>query len=307
MKISIVTTLYNSSKYIRQFYNESIEALKALSVDQYEIIFVDDGSQDDSLDIAIELTELDPNIITIELSQNFGHHKAIMTGLRKATGDYVFFVDSDLQERPNLLVDFYQTLIKENVEVVYGIQESRRGSLFEKISGSLFYKLFNMLSEVKIPKNMLNVRIMTKIYVENLTLHDEKAIFLAGIWTITGFNQRPKVVVRTPKQSTSYTLRKKLSLMVSGVASFSNKPLIMVFYIGLFICAAAFLSMIYILYLYYQGVSVPGYLSTIASTWLIGGILLLCQGIMAIYLAKIFEEVKNRPSTIIKKTHGKEQ
>lgn len=307
IKISVVTTLYNSAEYIQSFYQQTIEAINQLAVDSYELIFVDDGSPDDSLAQAIALTQRDCHVRVLELSRNFGHHRAIMAGLQKASGDYVFFVDSDLEERPALLVDFYQTLVHEQADVVYGVQESRGGSRFNEFSGNLFYRLFNVLTDTPIPRNMLNVRLMTRDYVDSLNQYDEKSIFMAGIWSSVGYKQVPKIVVRHHRESTTYTFRKRLSLMVTGVSSFSNKPLLIVFYLGMFISLGAFGFILYLFYQYYQGVDVPGYLSTIASTWFFGGIMLLCQGILAIYLAKVFEEVKNRPTSIVKKEHAKRE
>ena len=176
MKLSIVTTLYKSSPYIDEFYARiSKEAQKI--TDDYEIIFVDDGSPDDSLQKAVALYEKDSKVKVIELSRNFGHHKAIMTGLSHAKGEFVFLIDSDLEEEPELLGKFWEELHKEKeLDVVFGVQESRKGGWFEKWSGEMFYKVFNYFSGVKIPKNFLTVRLMKQNYVKNLTSFQEKEI-----------------------------------------------------------------------------------------------------------------------------------
>ena len=145
MKLSIVTTLYKSSPYIDEFYARiSKEAQKI--TDDYEIIFVDDGSPDDSLQKAVALYEKDSKVKVIELSRNFGHHKAIMTGLSHAKGEFVFLIDSDLEEEPELLGKFWEELHKEKeLDVVFGVQESRKGGWFEKFTGGLFWKLINFM------------------------------------------------------------------------------------------------------------------------------------------------------------------
>ena len=158
MKLSVVTTLYYSSKYIEEFYSRiSIEAQKITN--NYEIIFVDDGSPDDSLSKSIKLCEKNSHVKVIELSKNFGHHKAIMTGLNHARGDFVFLIDIDLEEEPELLGKFWEELKKNNgIDAVYGTQQIRKGYLFERVSGWFFYKIFNYFSEIKIPKNFLTDR-----------------------------------------------------------------------------------------------------------------------------------------------------
>ena len=143
MKLSIVTTLYKSSEYVEEFYKRITKEAKKIT-DDYEIIFVDDGSPDDSLKKCVSLHKQDQKIKVIELSRNFGHHKAIMTGLSYAKGDFVFLIDSDLEEDPEFLEIFWEELQSgEDLDVVYGLQKSRKGGWFEKFSGGLFYKVFN--------------------------------------------------------------------------------------------------------------------------------------------------------------------
>lgn len=191
MKLSIVTTLYNSCAYIREFHQRvSIEAQKI--TEQYEVIFVDDGSPDDSLDVAIQLSNEDERVKVIELSRNFGHHKAMMTGLSHAKGELVFLIDSDLEEEPELLGCFYSEMNrdKNDLDVLYGVQYKRKGGLFEKISGQLFYSTLNYLTDLNMSENIVTARLMKKDYVNALVSHDEREIFIAGLWQITGFNQK---------------------------------------------------------------------------------------------------------------------
>lgn len=295
--------MFNSSKFIDHFYAMTLKAVTTLGLKSYELIIVDDGSTDDSLTKAQALLAIDKNIKILELSRNFGHHRAIMTGLKEAQGEYVFYVDSDLEESPLLLVDFFETLNDYQVDVVYGVQEKRGGSKWNNFSGKMFYKLFNSLSETSIPENMLNVRLMRREYVNSLKNYNEKSVFMAGIWATIGYKQLAISIKRNYKDSSTYTLKKRLSLMVTGVSSFSKKPLVLVFYLGMLLSISAFCFIVYLFYRYFQGIDIPGYMSTIASTWFFGGIILLCQGVMAIYLSKVFEEVKNRPISIVKDIH----
>src|SRR5438105_104328 len=141
MKLSIVTTMYYSSNYLLEFYNRTVSIVNELKL-PYEFIFVDDGSPDESLFAALQLQNSDSNIKVIELSRNFGHQRAIMTGLQYASGDYVFLIDCDLEEAPELLKDFWQKIKEQTkVDVVYGVQIKRKGTWFERMSGRLFYKI----------------------------------------------------------------------------------------------------------------------------------------------------------------------
>lgn len=304
MKLSIVTTLYKSSPYVNEFYERiSVEAKKI--ADDYEIIFVDDGSPDDSLQKVITLHQQDSKVVVIELSRNFGHHKAIMTGLSHATGDYVFLIDSDLEEEPELLGKFWEVLHKDkDIDVIYGVQETRKGGWFEKWSGSLFWKLINFMSPIKIPSNLITTRLMTKKYNLSLTAYKESEIFIGGIWSHAGFKQRALQVTKGSHSETTYTLKRKLSLFVNSITSFSSKPLMYIFYIGLI---TTFISTIFILKLIidklFFGLAFKGWTSLIVSVWFFGGLIILLLGTIGIYLSKIFIEVKNRPYTIIRNTY----
>lgn len=307
MQLSIVTTMYKSSQYLDEFYTRiSQEAIKI--TEDYEIIFVDDGSPDDSLQKAVSLYEKDSRVKVLELSRNFGHHKAIMTGLSHAKGEFVFLIDSDLEEEPELLEQFWNELNKEkDLDVVYGVQESRKGGWFEKWSGGLFWKLINFMSPIKIPSNMVTARLMTKKYNQSLILYKESEIFIGGIWAHTGYRQKELRIKKGSQSETTYTLQRKLSLFVNSITSFSSKPLIYIFYIGL---TTTFFSTIVILKLVidklFFGLAFEGWTSLIVSIWFFGGLIILVLGIIGIYLSKIFIEVKQRPYTIIRKLYKKD-
>lgn len=304
MKLSVVTTLYKSSPYIDEFYTRvSKEAQKITQ--NYEIVFVDDGSPDDSLQKAVALYEKDTKVKVIELSRNFGHHKAIMTGLSHAKGEFVFLIDSDLEEEPELLGRFWEKLQKEkDVDVVYGVQESRKGGWFEKFSGGLFWRVFNKLAHVKISENPLTVRLMKNSYVSNLVKFKEKELFLAGIFELVGFKQRSFPIFKSSKNSTTYNFVQKIKLLNNAIVSFSSFPLYLSFYLGVFISSFSFLYGIYLIInkLLFGMVS-SGWTSLMVSIWFLCGVLFLTIGILGLYISKIFQEVKNRP-IIEKKVYG---
>lgn len=304
MKLSIVTTLYKSSPYVKEFYKRITKEAKKIT-DDYELIFVDDGSPDDSLQKCIALYNQDPKVKVIELSRNFGHHKAIMTGLSHTKGDFVFLIDSDLEEEPELLGKFWDELQNaKDLDVLYGVQERRKGSWFEKFSGDLFYKLFNKISHINIPRNLITCRLTTKAYNEALISHKEREVFLAGLWVISGFNQQKILVKKYSHSDTTYNLKHKLSVLFNSLTSFSNFPLKIIFYMGLSISLVSF---IYILFIILRklifNISLEGWSSIIVSIWFLGGLIIFSIGIIGIYLSKVFIETKQRPYTIIRKKY----
>ncbi len=241
MKLSIITSLYYSAPYIEEFYNRICNAAKKITKD-YEVIFVNDGSPDNSLEIAKSLYEKDERVRIIDLSRNFGHHKAIMTGLSHSKGDIVFQIDVDLEEEPEILTIFYDHFTDSDVDVVYGVQNKRKGRFFERISGSLFYTIFNLFSNTKMPRNLLMARLMSRRYVDSLLLHQEREVALGGLWQITGYKQIPVVIQKLNKGTTTYNLYRRISLSIKHITSFSNRPLIIIAAIGAIIL---FISIIY--------------------------------------------------------------
>jgi len=308
MKLSIVATLYQSSAHIAEFHAQMSAAAKELVEDDYEIILVNDGSPDNSLDLAIELTQQDKHLTVIDLSRNFGHHKAMMTGLNHTRGERVFLIDSDLEEQPEWLLGFSEELLKKNCDVIYGMQRERKGGWFEQVSGPLFYKAFDVLTGLDLPKNIVTARLMTRRYVDALLQHKDKEVFLAGLWHITGFEQHPQLITKKNTSASTYNLRRKLSILVNSVTSFSNAPLKAIFYIGLLI---SFLASLYIAYLVVVKIffitPLSGWTSLMASIWLLGGMIISFLGVIGIYLSKIFSETKDRPYTTIRQIYGKQK
>jgi putative glycosyltransferase len=301
--LSIVTTLYRSAPHLKEFYRRARAAAETITSD-YEIVFVNDGSPDDSLFMALELFERDPRVRVVDLARNFGHHKAMMTGLRHARGQLVFLIDADLEEDPELLTAFAATLDTAAADVVYGVQAERRGDWFERWSGRIFFKLFNMMSDYPIPENLVTVRLMTRRYVSALLSHGEREMVISGLWVLTGFRQMPIAITKHSQSKTTYSLWRKIAVLVNSVTSFSSRPLIFIFYLGVAIGALAAAAALYlVIRRVFFGVLLPGWPSLIVSVWLLGGMILACLGIIGIYLSKIFIETKQRPYTIVRSVH----
>ena len=300
MRISLVTPLYRSAPGLRELCDRARATIRTLTPD-YEIVLVNDGSPDDSLAIARDIAAQDPNVVVIDLSRNFGQHPALMTGLRAATGDYVFICDSDLEEDPEWIADFHVRMQEEDCDVVYGVQTARKGGAFYRLARGIFYRTLNLASGIAFPANIITARLMTRRYVDAVAAFPERELFAAGIWHMAGFRQIAFEVAKPPRSQTTYTFSKLAGVFVNAVTAFSVRPLQAISIVGV---ALSMLAVLFIAYLVYQrlvvGNVLEGWTSVIATTLLIGGIILFFNGVMAIYLAKIFLEVKQRPLTIVR-------
>lgn len=302
MKLSIVTTLYQSSRYIEEFHRRVTAAASAIT-DDYELVFVNDGSPDDSLEVAKKLLARDHHIVIVDLSRNFGHHRAMMTGLERARGEFVFLIDVDLEECPENLTPFWDYLVEHpEADVVIGESQTRKqGGLTRRLASSWFYDLFNFLSYIKISNRELVSRLMRRSYVESLVSYQERELFIPGIWAHAGYNQHYIPAEKTFDGNSTYTLRRKLTMVVDAVTSFSAKPLLMVFYTGiLFVITATFVILYVIIQKMLFGYSVVGWASLVAILFFIGGVTIFSLGVVGIYIAKIYSEVKQRPTSIVK-------
>lgn len=305
MKLSIVATLYQSAPYIHEFYGRMTAASKQLVDDDYEFILVNDGSPDDSLELAIKLTESDHHVIVVDLSRNFGHHKAMMTGLMHSRGELVFLIDSDLEEEPEWLLPFSQRMDIQKCDVVFGVQKHRKGSSLERWSGLLFYRIFNLLSGIKLPENLVTARLMTRRYVHALMRHQEREVSIAGLWTITGFKQCSYTITKHDTSKTTYTFQKKFAHLLNSVTSFSSAPLVGIFYVGISISAFALAYIFYlVINLLFLANPLSGWTSILASIWLLGGMIISFLGVVGIYVAKVFTETKQRPYTLVRDIYG---
>jgi putative glycosyltransferase len=304
MKLSVVATLYQSAAYLQEFHGRVTEVARAFAGESYEIVLVNDGSPDDSLQRALDLAAGDPHLVVVDLSRNFGHHKAMMTGLSSSCGDQVFLIDSDLEEEPEWLPLFQRQMKEDDADVVYGVQAQRRGGWLERVSGRLFYRLFRLLTGINQPNDIVTARLMTRRYVDSLLRHQERELNIGGLWVVTGFRQTRQVVRKHATSPTTYTLSRKFGHLVNAVTSFSSLPLVFTFYSGLLISTTAAMYILALVFRYFFVASPPdGYTSIVASIWLFSGLIILFLGVQGIYISKIFSEVKQRPYTIIRQVY----
>jgi putative glycosyltransferase len=302
--ISIVTSLYKSERTVAPFYARTLKALQELG-ESYEFIFVNDGSPDASASAVMELRAQDTQVRLVELSRNFGHHEAVLTGLQYAAGEWVFLLDSDLEEPPGELVRFYRELSADpELDVIYGYMPRRKGGPFERLSGRFFYQLLQLLSEIHIPQNALTMRLMRRPYVEAVLRYGEHHLFLGGLLQLAGFRQKGVPVQKTSKGFSSYTFGKRLKGMLNALLSFSDRPLVLIMLLGLVFSSLSFLVIIWLVVKrFILGHAVEGWASLMASLWFLGGLILFALGVIGLYIGKIFVQVKRRPRTVVRRTY----
>jgi len=302
--ISVVATLFHSESYIREFYRRCLDQLRRLG-QEYEFVFVDDGSPDNSLGVVLELMMEDAAVRAVELSRHFGHHKAMMTGLQHARGEFVFLIDVDLEEPPECLESLWQQLASSEADVSFGVQSKRQGPLSGRILGELYYTIYNWLSFSPMPRNQLTARLMRRNYVEALLEYREHRFAIETLWHLAGYRQVPVAINKHGyKGSSSYTLSHKLRLFLDSITSTSALPLVFISYAGLALTIPCGTYILWVLFQFvFLGVSVDGWTSLIVSIWFMGGFIIFNLGVVSTYLSVIFTEVKRRPYTIVRKIY----
>ena len=301
LKLSVVSTLYRSSGTVDEFVERAAASARALVGDSFEIVLVNDGSPDDSLERAEALLASCPELVLVDLSRNFGHHVALLEGLRQSAGKLVYLIDSDLEEHPEWVSSFRDVLLREKSDVVFGFQEKRKGGFLERVSGAVYWSTFRRLSGLDIPANVVTCRLMTRRYVDALMLHGEREVSIGALFAVAGFRQVGLPVTKDHKGSSTYSLRLKIWHLVNSISAFSTKPLSGIFLMGVFVSGIGFVLLVYLVVVGLLWSRSPaGWTSVMASVWLLGGLVLSSLGVIAIYLGKVFSEVKARPRSIVR-------
>ncbi len=305
VELSIVTTLYRSGRYIEEFYRRAVAAAEKLGR-SFELVFVNDGSPDESLALALAVARSDPRVTVVDLSRNFGHHMAFMAGLDHSAGERIFFIDVDLEEEPEWLADFDRELDRKAADMVYGFQHERAGGSFRRWSGKLFYGLFNRVSDQPIPENPCTVRLLSRRYANALQGLRDRNLFLAGNYAWVGFEQVGMPVVKKVRASrSSYGLIHLMRLFVNAVVSFSAAPLRTIFFVGLAISSlSGLLGLIFLVQKLLDPSKVAlGWASVMVSIWFLSGTLIFICGILGLYIGAIFAETKHRPPYVVRAVH----
>lgn len=301
--LSIVTSTFNSENEINEFVNRCINASKSVKdLTLKEIIIVDDGSSDSTVEKINEIANNNPIVKILELSKNFGQHIALLEGLKKTQSDLIYMIDSDLEEAPEDLTELSNALIRNSADVAYGVQISRRGSILSKIEGKFFYSLFIRFLGVKLSSNILTSRVMTNEYARAVDLYTEKRVYLAGILEDVGYKQIAVPLAKIRKVKSRYTIYKKIKMALTLASSFSTKPLIYLAVLSISIFVISFTFMIIIVMLYiFSNPKLPGWTSLALSIWMLLSFVSVTLSVLLIYVSEILREVKQRPRAVIKK------
>ncbi len=305
--ISVVAPVYNEEKVLEEFCKR-IVAIVSSYTELYEIILVDDGSKDRSLEIIHTLSQKNPHIKCISLSRNFGHASALSAGIDHAESSLVVLIDTDLQDPPEVLPDFFAKW-QEGYKVVYGVRRKRKEGVAKRFSYWAFYRLLKSLSFLKdMPMDAGDFSVIDREVVLELRAMPEKGRFLRGLRSWIGFKQCGVPYERASRfaGSTKYSLKKLFQLAFDGIFSFSNIPLRLASFVGCFIALISFLSILILLFIrvQYGVVGISGFTTTIIIILFLGGVQLISVGILGEYIGRIYEEVKQRPVYIIKEKIG---
>ena len=305
-KISVIVPCYNEEESINIFYKELVKTLKKLKSLNYEILFIDDGSIDNTLNKIIDLKKKDKNIRYISFSRNFGKEATIYAGLEYSKGDYVSVIDADLQDPPELLIDMYNYIIKENYDCVATRRVNRKGEpLFRNLCTKLFYKLIKKISKIEMIEGARDYRLMTKQVVNAVLSLKEYNRYSKGLFNFVGFNtkwiefeNRKRVAGKT-----KWSLFNLFVYAIDGICAFSTAPLVISIVIGLLFCIISFILIIVIIVkTLLFGDPAKGWPSMVCIIFMVSGIQMVCLGVLGEYLSKTYLETKNRPLYIIKRT-----
>lgn len=299
--LSLVIPVFNEEKNIEVFYKAFLAVIKNLN--KYEIIFVDDGSKDNTLNIIKSLIVKDNNIKYISFSRNFGKESAIYAGLKKSIGDYVVVMDVDLQDPMELLPEMYNLILTKQYDIIATKRINRKGeNAIRSFLSQKFYVLFNKLSKIKLQEGLRDYRMMTRKVVDSILSLKEYNRFSKGICEWVGF--KTKYLEFENKQrsfgQTKWSLSSLFVYAFEGIVSFSTIPLIISSFLGiLLLFVSIIIAAIYFFKTIFLGDPVKGFPTLICSIYLIGGIQLFCIGVLGQYIAKIYTETKERPLYII--------
>ena len=307
-KISIVVPMYYEEEVAKECYSRLKGILEKIENYNYEIIFINDGSKDKTLPILMEIAEKDKNVKVISFARNFGHQCAVTAGLQYVTGDAIVIIDADLQDPPELIPDMLK-LWEDGNDVIYGKRKSREGeSKFKLLTASMFYKTLNALSDVEIPKDTGDFRLVDRKVVDVINSLPEHNKFLRGLFSWVGFKQTPFEYERKERFAgkTKYPLKKMLKLAQDGIFSFSTKPLRIVGTMGIISIAISIIILIYAIlsYIFNWNNLTPGWTSLMVTMTFLGGMILISLWMIGEYIGRIYDETKRRPQYIIEKTYN---
>lgn len=306
VELSIVIPCFNEEKNVSALHSKLSEVVCKIGM-TYEIVCVNDGSSDKTLDKLVECSRQDPHVKVVNLSRNFGKEIALTAGLDYAAGKAIIPIDADLQDPPELIADLVEKW-QEGYDVVYATRITRKGeSLLKRVTADLFYRVIAQISPTEIPKNTGDFRLLDRRVVDELKKFPERNRFMKGLFSWVGFRQTSIYFERKPRHrgKTSWSFWKLWNFALDGITSFSVFPLHLWTYIGVTVSSIAFLYALFLIVrTLIQGIDVPGYASLMVAVLFLGGVNLIGLGVVGEYLGRVYQEVKGRPLYLVRDTYG---
>ncbi|MGI6124352.1 MAG: glycosyltransferase family 2 protein [Acetivibrionales bacterium] len=307
---SVIVPMYNEEAVIIETHRRLTQVMSSIG-EGYEIIFINDGSRDNTRAIINDLCNKDTNIKMIDFARNFGHQIAITAGMDYAAGECMVIIDGDLQDPPELIPDMIKKW-REGYDVVYGKRKSRQGeTAFKKFTAKAYYRILRSLTNVEIPVDTGDFRLIDRKVCEALKQLPERSRYVRGLMSWVGFKQIAIEFERNERFAgeTKYPLKKMIKLAMDGIMSFSYKPLKLASYIGAILSGISFIYLIAVLIqkLFFPETSQSGWTSLIAVSLFFNGIILLMLGIIGEYIGRIYDEAKGRPLYIINELRNMEE
>ncbi len=308
--LSVIVPCYNEAKNISSLWRRLAEVCEATVGNDYEVIFINDGSGDETWKRILELAESQGPVIGVNLSRNYGHQLALTAGLQVCSGERAFIIDADLQDPPELLPEMMEKMDQEQADVVYGERTERVGeSLFKRFTAALFYRILSALTDIDIPLNTGDFRLISRRVVDGFLAMPEEHRFVRGMIAWLGYKQVAFPYVRDKRFQgvTAYTMRKMINFALDGITGFSVRPLRLALYFGTGFVAVAFLTGLWVVYQFWVNNTVPGWSSLIVVVLIVSAAQMLFLGLIGEYLGRIFTEVKRRPLFIIRDIAGSDR
>jgi dolichol-phosphate mannosyltransferase len=305
--LSIVVPCFNEEACLNALYERLTAAARAAVGADYEIVLVDDGSRDRSWSMMRGLAERDVHVVAVNLSRNHGHQLALTAGLDLCRGDKILIIDADLQDPPELLPDMLETMRAEQADVVYGVRKSRRGdTAFKRATAHGFYRLLSRATDVDIPVDAGDFRLMSRRALDALLAMPEQARFIRGMVAWIGFRQVAFVYDRQERFAgeTKYPLKKMMRFALDALTGFSSAPLKLASYVGLALSLGSVILVLYIAYAWAGGKNVPGWTSLMLVVLIVGAVQMFVLALMGEYIGRLYNEAKGRPLYIVQEVAG---
>ena len=306
-KLSIVVPCFNEEACLGRLHERLTASARKAAGDDYEIVLVNDGSSDRSWEIMRGLSASDPHLVAINLSRNHGHQLALTAGLDLCRGQLILVIDADLQDPPELLPDMIQTMEREGADVVYGVRKSRAGeTAFKRATAHGFYRLLANATDVDIPLDAGDFRLMSRRALDVLLAMPEQARFIRGMVAWIGFRQVPILYDRDERFAgeTKYPLSKMIRFAIDALTGFSSAPLKLASHAGLALSAGSVLIVLYILVGWMDGRSIPGWTSLMLVVVVLGAVQMFVLALMGEYIGRLYNEAKGRPLYIVQEIAG---